>query len=123
MKDHLYILGTILFTVYGQVVIKWRIPQDGMLPIELRDKVFFLIKLFFDPFILSGFLAAFVAALCWMAAMTKFDMSYAYPFIGCTYILNFIFAVYLFNELFTWQKLIGNVCILLGIIITSMKIG
>lgn len=123
MKDHLYIFGTIIFTVYGQVVIKWRISQCGLLlPMELRDKVWFLINIFFDPFIFSGFVAAFIASLCWMAAMTKFDMSYAYPFIGGTYLLNLFFAIAFLHEPFAWNKVIGNTVILLGIIIASRTV-
>ena len=60
---HLYIFGTIFFTVYGQLVIKWRIPNYGHLPEQTIEKIIFLLKLFLDPFILSGFVSAFVASL------------------------------------------------------------
>ena len=50
---HLYIFGTIFFTVYGQLVIKWRIPNYGHLPEETMAKMVFLLKLFFRPFYLK----------------------------------------------------------------------
>ena len=37
----IYIFGTIFFTVYGQLILKWRIANVGTLPTELIDKVFF----------------------------------------------------------------------------------
>lgn len=116
---HLYILGTILFTVYGQVIIKWRIPKYGALPAAMYDKVLFLFSVLLDPFILSGLISAFVASLCWMAAMTKFDLSYAYPFVGITYLLIFLASMWFFNEPFSYNKLLGVLLIMVGIFISS----
>ena len=116
---HLYIFGTILFTVYGQLVIKWRIPSHGALPVELLPKLIFLLKLFFDPFIMSGFVAAVLASLCWMAAMTAFDLSYAYPFMGLNFVLVFLVSALLLSEQVTLYKTVGLALIVLGIVISS----
>ncbi|HRN82800.1 MAG TPA: hypothetical protein PK666_10530, partial [Nitrosomonas europaea] len=61
--DYLYIVATIAFTVYGQLILKWRIAQFGALPVELVDKLKFLFVLLLDPAIFSGFAAAFLASL------------------------------------------------------------
>lgn len=114
----LYIIGTVLFTVYGQLIIKWRIPKYGELPTELSDKIFFLLKLFLDPFILSGFVAAFLAALSWMAAMTKFEISFAYPFMSLSFVLVLIISAILLGETITLGKIIGLILIIMGIILT-----
>ncbi len=117
--NYLYILGTIVFTVYGQLILKWRIADYGELPVPFIDKVIFLIKLVIDPFILSGFLSAFIASLFWMAAMTKFDLSFAYPFMSASFVLVFVFSMLLFNEPFSFDKALGLFFIVMGIIITS----
>lgn len=114
---YLYIFGTISFTVYGQLILKWKIDQYGALPADAMDKFLFLLRLLFNPWIISGFFAAFIAALCWMAAMTKFDISYAYPFMSLSFILVFIISVFLFSEPITIQKSIGMGLIILGIIV------
>lgn len=116
---YFYIFGTIFFTVYGQIVLKWRINGVGSLPEGLNEKIFFLIKLLFDPWIFSGFFAAFIASFFWMAAMTKFDISYAYPFMSSAFVLVFMMSVILFGESVTWQKSIGLILIVTGIIVTS----
>jgi drug/metabolite transporter (DMT)-like permease len=117
--NYLYILGTIVFTVYGQLIIKWRIGRYGSLPDIWIDKIFFLLRLFFDPFILSGLFVAFLAALCWMAAMTKFQLSHAYPFVGLTFVLVLFFSGLLFHEPVTWPKIFGVFLITIGIAIAS----
>jgi multidrug transporter EmrE-like cation transporter len=116
---YLYIFGTIIFTVYGQLILKWRIVEYGALPEVFSDKIVFLFKVLFDPFVLSGFVAAFVASFFWMAAMTKFELSFAYPFMSLSFVLVFILAVWLFDEAVTIQKMIGLVFIVLGIVITG----
>lgn len=116
---HLYIFGTVLFTVYGQLVIKWRMPLHGALPDELLPKFVFLLKLFLDPFIMSGFVAAFLASLCWMAAMTAFELSYAYPFMGFNFVLVFLASAVLLSEQVTMHKVVGLSLIVLGIIVSS----
>jgi len=118
---YFYIFGTILFTVYGQLILKWRIVEYGMLPNGLEEKIIFLLKLLLDPFILSGFFAAFIASLFWMAAMTKTDVSYAYPFMSLAFVLVFLLAVVLFDEPITLHKLIGLGLIVSGIIVTSQS--
>ena len=61
--NYLYICATIAFTVYGQLILKWRIAQVGQLPAELLDRLKFLFGLLLDPAIFSGFVAAFLRPL------------------------------------------------------------
>ena len=120
---YFYIFGTIFFTVYGQLILKWRISALGSsLPNDFLDKILFLFKLVFDPFIFSGFASAFIASFFWMATMTKFELSYAYPFMSGAFVLVFILSVFLFQETVTWQKLLGLSFIVLGIFISSRSV-
>jgi multidrug transporter EmrE-like cation transporter len=119
---YLYILGTIFFTVYGQIILKWRITKYGSLPVDFFNKALFLFKLLFDPLIFSGFASAFIASLFWMAAMTKFDLSFAYPFMSLSFVLVFILSALVFKEPVTTYKIIGLGFIVVGIIITSRSV-
>lgn len=119
MNPYIYILGTILFTVYGQIILKWRINKlqvvvpDGIIP-----KIQLYIQLFFDPYLLSGLGAAFVASIFWMAAMTKFELSKAYPFMSISPALVFFIGVVFMGETFSWGKILGLFLIILGTIVT-----
>ena len=119
---YLYIFATIAFTVYGQIVLKWRINDVGSLPDGMLDKILFLFKLLFDPWVFSGFFAAFIASFFWMATMTKFDISFAYPFMSAAFVLVFLFSIVLFHEPISWQKVAGLLLIISGIILTSRSI-
>lgn len=114
-----YVFLTILLTVYGQVIIKWQVVSAGTIPEITYDKILYLGKLVLNPWVLSGFVAAFVAALSWMLAMSKLQLSYAYPFVSLTFVLVLICSSLLFSEPITWQKIIGLIFIMLGVCISS----
>lgn len=113
--NYIYIALTIIFTVYGQLIIKWQVGKAGTLPIGLADKIEFLLRLVFNGWVLSGFVAAFLASLAWMAAMTKFDLSHAYPFMSLAFVLVLILSGFLFQEPITWHKIVGMMLIVVGI--------
>ena len=117
---YIYVFATLFFTVYGQLILKWRITKLGFtLPdTGIADKFLALIRLVFDPLILSGFIAAFVASLFWMAAMTKFEITEAYPFMSLAPASVVILGVWLLGETFTIGKVIGLVLIIIGLIVT-----
>ena len=117
---YLYIFATIFFTVYGQLILKWRIVKLGFSLPEtgLMDKFVSLFRLVFDPFILSGFLSAFVASLFWIGAMSKFEITQAYPFMSLAPVIVFILGVWVLGEPFTIGKIVGLVLIILGTIAT-----
>ncbi|MEW6313110.1 MAG: EamA family transporter [Pseudomonadota bacterium] len=117
--SYLYVLATVLLTVYGQIVIKWQVMQAGALPADFADKFIFLARLLLNPWIVSAFAAAFLAALCWMAAMTKLQLSHAYPFVGLTFVLVLMASGLFFNEPVTPLKIAGVTLIVLGIVVGS----
>ncbi|WP_010532058.1 EamA family transporter [Lentibacillus jeotgali] len=119
---YLYIFGTVIFTVYGQLVLKWQVDQAGALPQALLDKFLFLLQLLLNPWIISGFTSAFLAALFWMAAMTKFNISFAYPFMSLSFVLVFILSAFLFGDPVTVQKVVGLGLIVAGIVVTSQSL-
>ena len=116
---YVYIFLTIVFTVYGQLILKWRTNQKGELPLAFFDKVKFIITLYYDLWIISGFIAAVLAGVCWMLAMTKFELSYAYPFMSLSFVLVFLLSVFLYGETVTAPKVVGLAFIIVGIIITT----
>jgi drug/metabolite transporter (DMT)-like permease len=117
--DYLYIALTVALTVYGQFILKWRIRDFGPLPADGFDKIRFLVLLVFDPAIFSGFVAAFLASLAWMAAMTRFDLSHAYPFTSLSFVIVLLLGGWLLDEPLTPYKVIGVGLIVLGTAIAA----
>lgn len=94
--------------------------ENLVLPDSAFAKIVHLIKLILtDPWIFSGLSAAFVASLFWMMAMTKFQISYAYPFMSSAFILVLLISVPLFGETLNATKLIGTLLIVTGLVVLS----
>ena len=117
--SYLYILLTIALTVYGQIVIKWQVLNAGAFPEDTLSKLSFLGHLLLNPWVISAFLAALLASVSWMAAMTKLQLSHAYPFMSTTFVLVLILSSLIFHEPVTWPKIIGMGLIIMGIVIGS----
>lgn len=117
--NHTYLFLTILFTVYGQITIKWHVVKAGALPNGLTDKIAFLFHLLLNPWIISAFASAFLASMFWMAAMTKLQLSYGYPFMSLAFVLVLIASGLFFHEPITTPKIIGVMLVILGIAIGS----
>lgn len=122
LRGYEYILLTIVFTVFGQLMMKWRLSGLGFtLPVtgSAADKAVAVLRVFFDPYILSGYAASFLASLAWMVALTKFDLSTAYPFMALNFALVLLLSVFLLGETFTVYKLIGVLLIFAGVYVGS----
>lgn len=117
--SYVYILLTILLTVYGQIVIKWQVLKVGALPDGTAEKVSFMLHLLLNPWIVSALAAAFLASFFWMAAMTRLQLSHAYPFMGLTFVLVLLASGFFFQEPVTLLKVVGVALIVLGLAVAS----
>jgi len=64
-----------------------------------------------------------VSMLSWMFALIKYELSFAYPLLGLTYILVYLGAVYWqqIGEQLSWQRTVGILLILIGVIFVNRK--
>jgi multidrug transporter EmrE-like cation transporter len=117
--DHFYIFSTIIFAVYSQLVMRWQVLAAGELPVDLNGKFYFIVKLLFNPWVISSIVSTFISGVFWMLAMSKFDISYAYPWVSLIFIFMFVFGVVLFDESFNLFKLMGSLLVVAGLITIS----
>lgn len=119
LLDHSYILATVLCTVYSQLVMRWQVGAAGELPSDGPGKVRFIATLLVNPWVLSGIVATFFAGVSWMLAMTRFEISYAYPFVSLNYVIILAASILLFNESLSPPKIMGTVLVIVGIVVIS----
>lgn len=116
---YVFVLLTILLTAYGQLAIKWQVGLAGPLPDSTEQKIGYFLRLLLNPWVVSAMLAAFAAMICWMGAMTKFELSKAYPFMALNFVVVGLCSVWLFNEQLTLPKVAGVALIVLGLVVVS----
>lgn len=115
----LMVLGTILLTTYGQLILKWQVSLRMPAPFKWAEGWPPLLLLLLRPWVISAFLAAFGASLCWMLAISRLELSRAYPFMALNFLLVCLLAVPLFGETLTSAKVLGLCFIIVGLIILS----
>jgi drug/metabolite transporter (DMT)-like permease len=116
--SYVYVAATVLLTVYGQLVVKWQVGNAAQLR-DPAERAAFLLALLANPWVLSALAAAFVAALCWMLAVVKLDLSHAYPFVSLSFVLVLFLSAALFGEPLGWAKIGGIALIVAGVALGS----
>jgi len=114
-----FVATTILLTVYGQLILKWRLDQVGPIPEGPANAVLFLLRQLFDPYVFSSFASAFIAALAWMAALTRFQISTVYPFMSLSFPLVVVLSGPLLGEAVNPSKVIGVFVICFGLVLVA----
>ena len=121
--NHFYIFLSIFFAVSSQLIIKWKMSAFSLSEYEtITQKFIFAFTMLFNPYIMISLTFTLLSGLSWMIAMTKFDISYAYPFTTLGFVFVFVFSAILFHEPVTWHKIVGLLLIVVGIIISSRSV-
>lgn len=81
-----------------------------------------LSKILLNPYIISGLSCYAVSILLWIYALSKVDVSVAYPMISIGFIINVIAAWYLFNEPINSIKIAGIFFIILGVFLIGRNL-
>ena len=121
LSNHWYIFATIFLGVYSQLIIRWQVTLAGSLPPDYSGKIWFVVRLLMNPWVISSILATFFGGVSWMMAMTKFETSYAYPFVSLQFVIILAAGVMIFGESFSFGKLLGTLLIMGGILIVTQS--
>jgi len=115
----LYVLITIIGTVAGQLMLKSGMLQVGEIPSQTKEFMPFFFKALTNSRVILSFLLAFIAAMGWVAAVSKLRLSYAYPFMASTFAIVLVFSHFLFREEIPLVRWIGVLVIWFGVFLLS----
>ena len=102
-----------------QEPLKWQVDRAGALPDGSGERASYMLTLLANPWVLSAFVAAAIAALAWIGALTRLELSRAYPFVGLTFITTLIGAALFFDEPLTAPKVTGTLLVVVGLVVAS----
>lgn len=110
---------TILFTVIGQLMVKYGTQQLSDFPKSLAEVFPIMLSALTNVWIIVGLCCAFVAALAWIGAISLSDISFAYPFMGLAIVLVLVLSPFLFGESVTVGRWLGVLVVCLGLLIVA----
>ena len=78
-----------------------------------------LSKIPLQPFIIGGLACYVVSVALWIIALSRVDVSVAYPMLSIGYVVNAFAAWYLFGEPLSTTRMAGITVIMLGVFLLA----
>lgn len=113
------VLASVACGAVGQLILKAgmnSVRGDGE---ALQLTVDTLLKMATNPLLLVGIAIFVVSTLLWLLALSKADLSFAYPFLSLTYIAVLIGGALLFHETITVPRVLGFAVIITGVLVVA----
>jgi drug/metabolite transporter (DMT)-like permease len=114
LRSNAFLLLYIALTTASQLIMRWQVsaaaPQAG-------SRFDFIVSMLLTPWVWAAIAATFLAGLAWMLALTRFELTYAFPFTGVTFALILVAGAFLFGEHVGPGRIAGTLLVLLGLIV------
>ena len=114
-----FIFLTVGFTVLGQILVKQGMLEVGKSPSDLAAMPEFALRALTNLRVVLGLSCAVVAALTWIVAISRSNLSFAYPFMALTVVLVLALSGVIFREAIPMNRWIGVAIVCLGILVAS----
>lgn len=115
----LFILVTIVFTVVGQLLVKQGMREVSTGLSQGADTTQLIVRALINWKVVLGLGSAVVAALSWMVAVSRSDLSFAYPFMGLPIVLVLALSGTLFGEVVPITRWLGVGVVCVGLLIAA----
>ena len=121
MSKLIYIL--VFISVAGmsaaQLLLKKGLLSIGQWPQNFSEIIKFFLKVFSNPYVISAVIMTLLTVLAWILALSKAELSNAYPFMALSYVLVAVFSLLFFKEDITVLRWFGILVICLGVFLVS----
>ena len=113
----LYILISVLFSTVGQLLLKGGMNNMGEVTLNFSQLFQTLWRMIINPGVFFGLVIYGVGTVFWLAALSRAELSYAYPFASLSYVIMLAASWALFDEKITLARIIGTVVICIGVLV------
>jgi len=109
------VLVAVAFSVTGEIFLKEGMNRVGVLALgSLPSQIPLMLRTW--P-LYAGFGSIAVGAIFWLGAISRAELSWAYPLLATGYILMLVFSALVLGEHITPARWIGTALIVLGVIL------
>jgi len=110
-----YILVSGIFGVTAQLILKRAVVALGPLTLRPDTLPSVALALVLSPLVILGLAVYVTGTFFWLVALSRTDLSYAYPFASLNYVLVLISSWWLLGEQPSLPRIIGVVVICFGV--------
>ena len=113
----IYIIIGVLGSAIGQVLLKRGMNNIGTVTLSLNQLPAILWQMVTNLNVFIGLIIYLGSVIFWLAALSRVDLSYAYPFASLSYLIVLVASWVLLNEKISPFRLIGTVVIGIGVLL------
>jgi multidrug transporter EmrE-like cation transporter len=113
------VLCGVLLNAAAQLLLKAGTNAVGIFEFSHQNIVPVGWKLASEPHIISGLACYVVSVVVWIMALSRVEVSVAYPMLSIGYVVNAVAAWYLFGEAVTIMRLTGIGFIIVGVFLVA----
>jgi len=106
-------------TVTGELLLKTGMNRHGVLEVSFSTLIPTAGKLLGNPFVVGGFVFVFSGALFWLAVLSRWPLTLAYPLLSISYIIGICASVIILKEKVSPIQVVGVFVIILGVFLVS----
>lgn len=115
----IYILISVLGGALGQILLKKGMSSMGPLTLSTNQAIPIIWKMATNPYVVIGLGIYVIGTVFWLTALSRVDLSYAYPFASLSYVVMLIASWWILDENISLLRVIGSVVVILGVILIS----
>ena len=109
----------VLLNAIAQLALKASVSDTGIINLDMHSLLSSAGSLASNLWLWMGLICYAISVVVWILALSRVDVSIAYPMLSVGYIVNAIAASHLFNEPMGMSKVIGIGVIMLGVYILA----
>ena len=113
------ILTGVLLNACAQLLLKAGTNSVGAFSFSANNLLPVGIKLATEPHILGGLACYVISVVVWIMALSRVEVSLAYPMLSIGYVVNALAAWWLFGEALTVERLVGIGVIIFGVFLLA----
>ena len=117
LQYHTFLLLYIVFTVGSQLIMRWQVGTAGAASPTANERIGFIVSLLMTPWVWAAFACTFLAGVAWMLTLSRFELTYAFPFTGLSFLLILLAGAFMFGEHVSVARIAGTSLVLIGLII------
>jgi multidrug transporter EmrE-like cation transporter len=123
--DLAWILGGVLLNAVAQLLLKAGASNSGAISLDAGSAVLWrtAVGLAQHPYILGGLACYVISVIVWIVALSRVEVSIAYPMLSIGYVVNALLAWWLFKEDVNAQRWLGIGVIIVGVVLVARSGG
>ena len=120
LLPHSLLVAVLVLSVYSQLIMKSRALVHSSGANSSTDYLHYLIGMAADWRVLSAAGATFLAGVCWLLALQRLELGYAFPFMALSFVLIPVSAHLFLGEPLPMAQLLGLGLVIAGISISAL---